>query len=254
MKQFTAADGVEIAYDEWGTPSGHPPVLLHHGFVADANLNWVATGVVGALVDAGRHVVALDARGHGRSGKPHDPALYGEPVMARDLRTLIDVVGASQVDLVGYSMGAVVSLITAPEEPRIRRLAVGGVGAGIVELGGLDTRAIDNVALAAALEANDPSTITDAGAQGFRLFADAIGADRMALAAHARMVHASPIALDRIAAPTLVLAGDADPLAARPQVLADAIAGARLQLVAGDHLGAVGDPAFTAALVEFLAR
>jgi hypothetical protein len=51
-----------------------------------------------------------------------------------------------------------------------------------------------------------------------------------------------------------VLAGDADPLAARPQVLADAIAGARLQLVAGDHLGAVGDPAFTAALVEFLAR
>jgi pimeloyl-ACP methyl ester carboxylesterase len=254
VKQFTAADGVEIAYDEWGTPSGHPPVLLHHGFVADASLNWVATGVVGALVDAGRHVVALDARGHGRSGKPHDPALYGEPVMARDLRTLIDVVGASQVDLVGYSMGAVVSLITASEEPRIRRLAVGGVGAGIVELGGLDTRAIDNVALAAALEADDPSPITDAGAQGFRLFADAIGADRMALAAHARMVHASPIALDRIAAPTLVLAGDADPLAARPQVLADAIAGARVQLVAGDHLGAVGDPAFTAALVEFLAR
>lgn len=252
MHTFTASDGVEIAYRQWGSPDGRPPVLLHHGFVADSHINWVAPGVVDALVGAGRRVVAHDARGHGRSGKPHDPAAYGERTMARDLRTLIDVLDAGQVDLVGYSMGAVVSLIAATEEPRIRRLVVGGVGAGVVELGGVDTRVLDNDALIAALEADDPATITHAESAGFRLFADAVGADRRALAAHARVVHAEPIALDRIAAPTLVVAGDADPLAARPHVLAGAIAGATLRVVPGDHTGAVADPAFAGALLAFL--
>lgn len=253
MKRFTADDGIEIVYDEWGTPSDQPPVLLHHGFVADANLNWVMPGVVAALVAAGRHVVAPDARGHGRSGKPHDPARYGEARMARDLRSLMDVVGAAELDLVGYSMGAIVSLITATDEPRVRRLAVGGVGAGVVELGGVDTRVLDNAKLVPALLADDPASITDPESAGFRAFADMIGADRRALAAQAQVVHAEPIALDRIAVPTLVLAGDTDPLAARPEVLADAIAGARLEVVSGDHTGALGDPRFVASLVEFLA-
>lgn len=252
MKQFTADDGVEIAYDEWGHPTDRPPVVLHHGFVADAQLNWVAPRVVEALVDAGRHVVALDARGHGRSGKPHDPARYGEARMAADLRALLDVLGAAEVDLAGYSMGAVVSLIAATDDSRVRRLVVGGVGAGIVELGGVDTRVLDNDALVAALEADDPASVADPEAAGFRLFADAIGADRRALAAQAAVVHATPIALERIGAPTLVLAGDDDPLATRPHVLAYAIAGARLERVSGDHLGAVADPRFRALLVAFL--
>jgi pimeloyl-ACP methyl ester carboxylesterase len=65
-------------------------------------------------------------------------------------------------------------------------------------------------------------------------------------------VHRSPIPLDRITARTLVLAGDRDPLAVRPGVLADAVPGATLQVVPGDHLGAVAGPAFLAALVAFL--
>lgn len=69
-------------------------MLLLHGFAADARLNWEGPGVVEALVARGRHVLALDARGHGSSDKPHDDALYGEPVMARDVRQLIDRAGA----------------------------------------------------------------------------------------------------------------------------------------------------------------
>ena len=89
-----------------GAPSGEPPVVLHHGFVADANLNWAGPGVVAALVAAGRYVVAApDARGHGASSKPHDPAAYGEGAMARDLGTLFDVIGADAVDLAGYDGG-----------------------------------------------------------------------------------------------------------------------------------------------------
>ena len=86
-----------------------------------------------------------------------------------------------------------------------------------------------------------------------RAFADMIGGDRRALAAQAQVVHAEPIALDRITVPTLVIAGDADPLATRPEVLADAIAGSRLEVVSGDHTGALGDPRFIVSLIEFLA-
>jgi pimeloyl-ACP methyl ester carboxylesterase len=106
--------------------------------------------------------------------------------------------------------------------------------------------------MVAALECDDPTTIADPGAAGFRLFADAVGADRRALAAQARVIHATPLALDRITAPTLVLAGDQDPLAARPEVLAGAIPGARLARLSGDHFGAVVDPLFAGLTVDFL--
>jgi pimeloyl-ACP methyl ester carboxylesterase len=149
-------------------------------------------------------------------------------------------------------MGAIVALIAATREPRMRRLVVGGVGAGVVELGGVDTRVIDNGALVAALEAEDAAAIADPEAAGFRMFADAMGGDRRALAAQARAVHASPIALDRIAAPTLVVVGEDDPLAARPEVLAAAIPGARLERVPGDHMAAAADPRLAALVVDFL--
>lgn len=253
MERFTAADGVEIAYETWGTASDLPPVFLHHGFIANAALNWVQPGIVAALTGAGRQVVALDARGHGASGKPHDPGFYGEGKMARDLRQLFDIIGDKQVDLVGYSMGAIVSLVTASQDERVRRLVVGGVGAGVVELGGVDTRAAASEALIAALQTPDPETIAHPIARQFRAFADFVGGDREALAAQAAARHASPIALNQITAPTLLIVGDADALAARPEVLASAIPNARLLRLPGDHLGVVRAPGFAPAIVEFLA-
>lgn len=247
-----APDGLRIAYREWAGSDDRPPVVLHHGFAVDALVNWVYPGVVAALLRDGRRVVALDARGHGRSEAPHDPERYGETVMARDVGALLDRIGADHVDLVGYSMGAIVSLLVAAQDRRVRRLVVGGVGAGVVELGGVDTRVVSPDAIVAALTAADPSAIEDAGAAAFRQLADALGADRLALAAQASRRHAEPIPLDRITAPTLVLAGDTDPLAVRPEVLAGAIADARLRRLSGDHLAAVGDPRFAPLIVEFL--
>lgn len=245
-------DGVEVAVHRWGAPGDRPPVVLQHGFAADSLRNWQDSGVVAALLAEGREVVAVDARGHGASDKPHDPARYGEKAMAGDLASVADALGLEEFDLAGYSMGAIVSLVLAGTDRRVRRLVVGGIGAGVVERGGVDTRAIRTTALVAALEADDPASIPDPAAAAFRAFADLTGADRLALAAHARVVHAEPLPLGQIAAPTLVVAGDADPLAARPQVLADAIPGARLVTVPGDHLGAVSTPVFVGALVGFL--
>ena len=100
-----------------------------------------------------------------------------------------------------------------------------------------------------ALTTDHPDSLP-AAVRGFRRMADANGSDRLALAAHASVRHASPIDLAAVTARTLVLAGSDDPLAVRPEVLADAVPDGRLQLVGGDHLGALRDPAFTEALVE----
>ncbi len=255
MQSFASFDGVEIAYQQWGEPDGgRPPVVLHHGFIADANLNWVGPGVVDALVAAGRFVVAPDARGHGASGKPHDPAAYGESAMARDLGRLFDLMAASELDLVGYSMGAIVSLLTASEDPRVRRLVVGGVGSGVAELGGVDTRELAPELLVTALLAEDAAWITDPAAAGFRAFADAVGADRFALAAQAQAIRTEPIPLDQIKAPTLVLVGRDDRLATRPEVLVQAIPDATLRVVEGDHMRALADPSFAPAIVDFVAE
>ena len=245
-------DGVEVAVHRWGGPGDRPPVVLQHGFAADSIRNWQASGVVAALLADGREVVAVDARGHGASDKPHDPERYGERAMATDLSEVADALDLDRFDLAGYSMGGIVSLVLAGTDQRVRRLVVGGIGAGVVERGGLDTRAVRSTALVAALETDDPASIADPTAAGFRAFADSTGADRLALAAHVRAINTEPLPLGDIAAPTLVVAGDADPLAVRPQVLADAISGARLVTVPGDHLGAVRTPEFTAALVGFL--
>jgi pimeloyl-ACP methyl ester carboxylesterase len=54
VRNFTTWDEIEIAYREWGDDTSSPPVVLHHGFAAHAEANWVLPGVVEALLAAGR--------------------------------------------------------------------------------------------------------------------------------------------------------------------------------------------------------
>jgi pimeloyl-ACP methyl ester carboxylesterase len=256
LDRFESFDGTEIAYRSWGRPSVQPPVVLHHGFVANAEVNWVLTGVVGALTDVGREVIAPDARGHGGSGKPRDPAAYGEANMARDLAALVELLGHERIDLVGYSMGAVVSLLyAAAHGDGVRRLVVGGVGSGVVECGGVDRRLVSNDSIRAALSAASVEELEggDPAALAFRRLADALDSDREALLAQAASIHRDGVELHRIAAPTLLIAGSDDPLATRPEVLVNEIPNASLCLLDGDHMTVVGDPGFAAAIVDFLA-
>ena len=63
------SNGVKIRYTVQGEGE---PVVLVHGFTASAEANWGEPGIIADLAKDFR-VIAIDARGHGKSGKPHDP-------------------------------------------------------------------------------------------------------------------------------------------------------------------------------------
>lgn len=65
MPTFTS-EGYEIAFSIYGEG---PTVLLVHGFASNGKVNWVDTGWVEELVEAGYRVVTIDNRGHGKSQK-----------------------------------------------------------------------------------------------------------------------------------------------------------------------------------------
>jgi pimeloyl-ACP methyl ester carboxylesterase len=121
----------------------------------------------------------------------------------------------------------------------------------VTELTDDDRRARHRRAIAAALRAEDPAEITSKSAAAFRTVADYVGGDRLALAAQAEALYSESVPLDRIRAPTLVLAGESDPLAARPGELAAAIPDATVLMLPGDHLSVPASAAFAVALVEF---
>ena len=240
--------GVNIDYVVEG--SG-PPVVLVHGFASSVKGNWRAPGIIDELVRVGRRVVALDCRGHGASGKPHDPDAYSGSRMADDVIAVMDREGVERADLMGYSMGGFIAaslLVGHPE--RFERVILAGVGDALVT-GGRGRRGGE--AIASALESETRSGITDARARAFRSFAEQQGNDMAALAA----IQRSTRDFDRsklagVGNRVMVLIGEGDVLVGPADQLAAAIPGAKLVKVPGDHLTAVAKPEFGRAVVAFL--
>lgn len=249
---FTTPDGMRHAWYELADPQAPgPAIILQHGFSATTWHEWVEPGIAGAIAALGRRVVGLDALGHGNSTRSHNPADYGEGRMSKDVAALADHLGLTQYDYLGYSMGGVIGLRLAVGEPRLRKLIVAGIGEGVLARGGVDTRVLDRKMLAEGLRADDVSAYPDM-VRAFRGGVEAMGNDRLALAAHADAILTDPIPLDRIAAESLLIAGDTDPLAVEPEALAAAIPGCTLVVVPGDHVAARLCPEFTAAVLAFL--
>jgi pimeloyl-ACP methyl ester carboxylesterase len=248
MPQF-AHDGVAIAYLDEG--SGEPIVLVH-GFASNKEVNWVSPGWVTALTRAGRRVIALDDRGHGASAKLYDPAAYHSAIMAEDVRALLDHLELPRADVMGYSMGARITAFLALSHPdRVRSAVLGGLGIRLVEGVGLpDT-------IATALEAPSLADVSDPTAYMFRAFAEQTKSDLRALAACLRGSRQtlSREEVGRIAVPLLVAVGSKDPIAGSPEELAALIPGARaLAIPDRDHMLAVGDRTFKAAVLDFLSQ
>lgn len=248
MPSFTAADGVQIAYDDTGGAGA--PLLLIHGFSSNRQEAWKRTGWYAAIAQRGQRLVALDLRGHGESGKPHDPAAYGRDILRADIVSLLDHLGVEWANVFGYSMGARLALSLAMHaRERVGYLILGGVGGALFD----PSPAGDPMAL--AMEADSPDGITDPMLRSFRQFADEQGEDRLALAAFVRAPAESLTreALAAVSAPTLVAAGARDTLAGDPQDLADAIRGAKaVSLIGCDHFNAIPHGLLKATVFDFL--
>jgi pimeloyl-ACP methyl ester carboxylesterase len=89
--------GIPIHYMVLGKKDGEP-VLLIHGFTGTIETQWAP--VIKALATDYR-VIALDCRGHGGSGKPHDPKQYGIE-MVKDAVRLLDHLKIDKAHVAGY--------------------------------------------------------------------------------------------------------------------------------------------------------
>jgi pimeloyl-ACP methyl ester carboxylesterase len=248
MAQFSA-NGVTLAFDDFG-PREAAPIVLVHGFSSNRNENWRRVGWYGAIERRRLRCVAFDTRGHGESDKPHDPASYARENLVGDIFALMDHAGIEKADLMGYSMGARLALAAALATPeRLHNLILGGVGGRLFE-----PQPPGNP-MADAMDADDPNAISEPLLRSFRHFADEQGEDRKALAACARAQHGA-FERDRLAElrlPTLVVAGARDALAGDPDELARAIPGARAVTLSGsDHFSAIPHALFKATVFDFL--
>jgi len=121
---FADLGGARIAYQihgELGT--GRIPLVVLHGSLMSAES---MMPMVQAFV-ATRPIIAIDARGHGRTGDVPGPITY--ELMADDVAAVATVLELKRVDLLGYSMGATTALIAAARHPEVigKQVIISGV-------------------------------------------------------------------------------------------------------------------------------
>lgn len=254
------SNGVPIHFIDEG--SGEPVIFLH-GFAGSSDL-WPT---VGLLPLDGFRTIAFDARGHGKSGKPTDPAAYGRELVD-DVIRLMDARGVEAAHIVGYSMGAETALALATEHgDRVLSIVAGGSGwsgeAEAQSYGFIASALAESGSFGefmAAMAPPDQELPPDAAAAMMELLG-AHGIDPAQLAAPLAAVAAGlpeiisieASALGSVAVPVLGITGENDPERANVEALAEALPTVTITVVAGaDHLTTPVMPAFVEAVTSFL--
>lgn len=99
------------------TGGGGPTVMLLHGWMASADLNWC--GAYGDLSDAGYRVLAIDHRGHGRGLRALVPFRLTD--CAADAAAVLRELDAAPALIAGYSMGGPIAQLVARDHPDVVR-------------------------------------------------------------------------------------------------------------------------------------
>lgn len=123
LERSVSVDGLKLAYQEWGSPTA-PPIVMLHGF-----------GVSGHMFDefAERmqdryRLLALDQRGHGDSDWAED-GNYSRDAFVADLEGFRTALGLDRFVLIGHSMGGLNSVAYTNAYPQhVRALVLVDVG------------------------------------------------------------------------------------------------------------------------------
>jgi 3-oxoadipate enol-lactonase len=252
---------VEVETRIDGDPAA-PPLLLSNSLGAELEM-WDEQ--IGALSQAFR-VLRYNRRGHGRS--PAAPGPYSIEDLAGDVIALLDGHEIERASFAGISIGGMVGLWLAINEPeRIERLAVCSAAAHLpppemwAERAALVRREGTSAVAEATLERWFTPGFRERRAERVdQIRAMLLRTDADAYAACCEALGASDLRdeLGAIGAPTLIIRAEQDPSipAEQAQLLADSIPDARLlTLPEGQHLVNVECPdAVNGPLIEHLAR
>jgi poly(3-hydroxyalkanoate) depolymerase len=264
--RYVDVDGVTLRTSIRGVGR---PLLLLTGIGASLGLS---APFEDALNPRGVQTIAVDAPGTGKSTRYRRPRRM--PGHAHTFELLLDALEYEQVDVMGVSFGGVLAQQLAHQAPnRVRRLVLAATGPGVAGLGGVPGSPRAMLALATPRRYQSPDY--------FRRIAGAVyggdarrDSDALLHGSLARFSEAPSMRgyldqlyaisfwtglpwLWRLSQPTLVLAGDDDPIVPtiNGRILARVIPNARLEIIhGGGHLFVLERPTEIAALVaEFLA-
>lgn len=107
---LASVNGIELGWQSFG--AGDPLILLHGGF---GSVEMFGDNV--AALAGGRRVIGVDLESHGRSPVT-DRAMRFE-TMADDIAALIGELGVGRADVMGFSLGGGVALRTAIQHPDV---------------------------------------------------------------------------------------------------------------------------------------
>ena len=253
---------------------GGRPLLLAHGFTG-AGLDFVDH--LDALAADGWHVVAPTHRGHLDSAHLPEEADYSLALIADDLLALADELGWDRFTLLGHSMGGMVAQVVALQVPeRLDGLILMDTHHGPIpidaELAGQAVQLAREAGMAVLAEAliarsGEGPLETPAAARLRRERPELDEVNERKLRGCAGPMYAAMVtemlsqedrldALRGLSVPTLVLVGEQDrPLVGASKRMAEAIPGARLEIIAdAGHSPQVEAPEAWAAVVRsFLA-
>ena len=243
------------------------PVLLVMGLGMTATGWWRTLPVLAES----RRAIAFDNRGVGRSGRPPGP--YSVAEMADDAVAVLDAAGEARAHVYGVSLGGMIAQEVALRHPdRLAALVLGATTAGGALAVAPDEATVDFFGRRASMPAEEAvwaAVPYNYGAETRRSRAQLIGEDieqrlryppepePYLAQLQAALGHDAGARLGELAAPALVVHGDADRVipVANGRLLADAIPGAQLELWPGaGHLYPTDEPAADRGVARFLAR
>lgn len=230
--QYAAINGISMYYEIHGNDGGIPLVLVHGGGSTIPS-NW---GTLLPLLTPYYKVIAMELQAHGRTGDRDAPESFQQD--AADVAALLQYLHISQANIVGFSDGACTTLEIAIHHPSLAHKVVlisgnykrAGMVPGFFE--GMEKATFADMPApltAAYLEVNPDQ-------QGVVNMFNKDRAKRMAFRDRTEEDMRS------VKTPALIIGGDRDVITTAHFVeMSQAIPGARLAIVPGNHGSFIGE-------------